>query len=75
METPHPIQPPSHEPLEGLCEQRATNLANESGTVFVEYLVIASLVTIGGAAAVMAVGVPLAQYYRFTIALLAVPFP
>ncbi len=71
METPHPSHRNVHEPLEGARDQSV----GESGGVFVEYLVIASLVTIGGAAAVVAVGVPFAQYYRFTIALLAVPFP
>ncbi|HLV67493.1 MAG TPA: hypothetical protein VKY73_16840 [Polyangiaceae bacterium] len=50
-------------------------LRDQRGTVFVEYLVVLSLVAIGAAAATVACGVPLLELYRAQVAWLGLPIP
>lgn len=51
-------------------------LAREKrGVVFVEYVALLLLVTIGGAAAVVTLGVPLVTLFRYVQAIVALPVP
>jgi len=51
-------------------------LANdERGAVYVEYLVVASMVTITGAAAVVTLGVPLYNLFRYVEMMILLPVP
>lgn len=50
-------------------------LGNEKGAVFVEYLVLSLFVTIGGAGAVMVLGVPLLRLYHWGNAWITFPLP
>ncbi len=45
------------------------------GGVFVEYLVVLCLVTLGGSAALVSLGAPLVHYYRVTQLVLGLPVP
>ena len=56
-------------------ETKRTVLADERGAVYVEYLVIASLVTITGAAAVVTLGVPLYNLFRYVEMMILLPVP
>lgn len=48
---------------------------DEQGAVYVEYLVVASLVTITGAAAVVTLGVPLYNLFRYVEMMILLPVP
>lgn len=48
---------------------------DEQGAVYVEYLVVASMVTITGAAAVVTLGVPLYNLYRYVEMMILLPVP
>jgi Flp pilus assembly pilin Flp len=48
---------------------------DERGAVYVEYLVVASMVTITGAAAVVTLGVPLYNLYRYVEMMILLPVP
>lgn len=50
-------------------------LADTEGAVFVEYVTLLTLVTIGAAAAFLSLGLPLMGSYRFAQAVLVLPFP
>ena len=58
----------SSKPVEQLRE-------DEQGAVYVEYLVVASLVTITGAAAVVTLGVPLYKLFRYVEMMIQLPVP
>ena len=49
--------------------------ADERGAAYVEYLVVATLVTIVGAAAVITLGVPLYGLYRYVEMTILLPVP
>ena len=49
--------------------------ADEQGAVYVEYLVVASMVTITGAAAVVTLGVPLYNLFRYVEMMILLPVP
>lgn len=48
---------------------------DDRGAVTVEYVVLLALVTMGAATAVVGLGIPLLQLYRYTHDLLAMPLP
>ena len=50
-------------------------LAETRGAVFVEYVALLTLVTIMGAAAVLSLGVPLLNLFKFQQLILTLPFP
>lgn len=50
-------------------------LDDEEGAVYVEYISLIILVSIGAAAAIVAVGVPLLESFRMTQAFLGAPVP
>lgn len=65
-------------PVEGRLERRSgalAALASTRGAVFVEYVALLLLVTIGGAAAVLALGVPLINLFRYQQIVLSLPIP
>jgi hypothetical protein len=66
-------------PVERGCERPADQaleqLAGTKGVVFVEYVALLLLVTIGGAAAVLALGAPLINLFRYQSLLLSLPIP
>jgi hypothetical protein len=45
------------------------------GSIFVEYLALLCLVTLGGSAALVSLGAPLVHYYRVTQLVLGLPVP
>ena len=45
------------------------------GSVFVEYLALLCLVTLGGSAALLSLGAPLVHFYRVTQLVLGLPIP
>lgn len=49
--------------------------ADERGIATVEYVTLLVLVTLGGAGAVLALGVPFVKMFRFQQLILALPFP
>ncbi len=49
--------------------------ADVRGIATVEYVTLLVLVTLGGAAAVLALGVPFVKMFRFQQLLIALPFP
>ncbi len=53
---------------EGLAE-------NERGVAMVEYVTLLCLVTLSGAATVVALGVPLMQLFRYVQMVIAMPIP
>lgn len=54
----------------------ASSLARSvSGVVFVEYVALLLLVTVTGAASVVALGVPLLRLYRYAQMILSLPVP
>lgn len=59
----------------GPRDRELTELASTRGVVFVEYVALLLLVTIAGAAAVLALGVPLVQLFRFQQIMLSLPVP
>lgn len=50
-------------------------LAGTRGAVFVEYVALLLLVSIGGATAVLSIGIPLVTLYRYQQLLLSLPIP
>jgi Flp pilus assembly pilin Flp len=48
---------------------------NERGAAYVEYLALLTLVTLVGAGAVAALGIPLLRLYRFAEVILLLPSP
>ncbi len=69
--------PPSPLPAKpSASEARKRSLrASEGGVVMVEYVTLLCLVTITGAATVMALGVPLMQLFRYVQMVIAMPIP
>lgn len=49
--------------------------ASERGVVMVEYVTLLCLVTVTGAATVVALGVPLMQLFRYVQMVIAMPIP
>ena len=58
--------------LRGRAEGLATN---ERGVAMVEYVTLLCLVTLTGAATVVALGVPLMQLFRYVQMVIAMPVP
>jgi hypothetical protein len=50
-------------------------LEDEGGVVFVEYLTLASMVTILGAGCVFVLGLPMVRLYEFGSMLVTIPLP
>ena len=50
-------------------------LEDEGGVVFVEYLTLASMVTILGAGSVFVLGLPMVRLYEFGSMLVTIPIP
>ena len=50
-------------------------VADERGVVFAEYVVVLTLVSLVGSAAVVALGVPLVRAFRFAQLFIALPIP
>lgn len=48
---------------------------DQVGAVYVEYVLLTVLVTLGGAAAVVGLGVPLLNLFRYVEALILLPVP
>lgn len=66
------------EGAEGMPERSRSlgELARESrGAIFVEYVALLCLVTVGGAAAVVTLGAPLVALARFTQLVVGLPIP
>jgi hypothetical protein len=58
------------------AEKGGEELARDSrGGIFVEYLALLCLVTLGGSAALVSLGAPLVHYYRVTQLVLGLPVP
>jgi hypothetical protein len=55
--------------------QDASQLKGTRGVVFVEYVALLLLVTIIGAGAVLSLGVPLTNLFRFQQVVLSLPIP
>ena len=55
--------------------QRPSLLRDERGVAMVEYVTLLCLVTVAGAAAVAALGVPLIQLFRYVQTVIAMPIP
>jgi len=55
--------------------QGSEDLRSTRGVVFVEYVALLLLVTVGGAAAVLAVGAPLVTLFRYQQLILSLPIP
>lgn len=57
-------------------ERKHPSLVRDTGGVtYVEYIVVVGFVTLVGAAAVVAVGVPLLKTFRYAQLVLAMPLP
>lgn len=56
-------------------EQELDLIADTSGVVFAEYVVVLMTVTLLGAVSVFSVGLPFYQTFRFAQLLVALPFP
>jgi hypothetical protein len=57
-------------------EPPAPDLVRDTRAVaFVEYLILLTVVTMVGGAAVYSVGVPMLQHFRFAQVVVALPFP
>lgn len=50
-------------------------ISDETGIVFTEYIILASVVTILGAASIYTLGVPMVRLYEWGAALAIVPIP
>lgn len=48
---------------------------DDRGVAFAEYLVVLTAVSLVGSAAVLALGIPLVQAFRFAQLFIALPFP
>lgn len=59
----------------GRRDRDLADLRSTRGVVFVEYVALLLLVTITGAAAVLALGVPLINLFRFQQIILSLPIP
>ena len=55
--------------------QRQGLIQDLAGAIYVEYLTLATMVTIGGAAAVVSLGVPLLQLYDYVELMILLPVP
>ncbi len=56
--------------------RKAESLRDDTtGAIFVEYLTLASMVTIGGAAAVVTLGTPLLNLYDYVELVILLPIP
>ncbi len=56
--------------------RKAESLRDDTtGAIFVEYLTLASMVTIGGAAAVVSLGTPLLNLYDYVELVILLPIP
>lgn len=53
----------------------ASLIKSEGGVVMVEYVTLLCLVTLTGAATVMALGIPLMQLFRYVQMVIAMPIP
>jgi Flp pilus assembly pilin Flp len=53
----------------------ASSSLDTSGSVFVEYVVVLSLVSVGAVAALVTLGVPLLNLFLYQQAVLLLPFP
>lgn len=49
--------------------------SDEAGTVLIEYATVFALVSLGGALAIMTLGLPLLRLYVYGTTLLSVPIP
>ncbi len=59
-----------------MAENRKSGLTrNDRGAVFVEYITVLCLVTLVGAAAVAALGLPLLRLFRYVQAVILLPIP
>jgi len=58
-----------------LPAHRKSLLADQSGVAMVEYVTLLLLVTVIGASAVAALGVPLIQLFRYVQTVIAMPIP
>lgn len=56
-------------------ERELSDLRSTRGVVFVEYVALLLLVTIMGAASVLALGVPLVNLFRYQQLMLSLPIP
>jgi Flp pilus assembly pilin Flp len=75
-ETPvEPCAPGAPETAPASSDAPAGLAANERGVVMVEYVTLLCLVTLTGAAAVVALGVPLMQLFRYVQMVIAMPIP
>jgi Flp pilus assembly pilin Flp len=61
--------------VEGVTRETESLRSDERGAVYVEYLVLASMVTITGAAAVVTLGVPLYNLFRYVEMMILLPVP
>lgn len=50
-------------------------LSDETGVAFTEYIILATVVTVLGAASIYTLGVPMVRLYEFGAALAIVPIP
>lgn len=65
-------------PAEGIVvpgDRELSDLRSTRGVVFVEYVALLLLVTIVGAASVVALGVPLMHLFRYQQLMLSLPIP
>lgn len=74
--------PATREPIEGeldLALERSedfiTRLRDTGGVVFVEYVALLTLVTLIGSGAVVALGIPLLNLFRYQELMLSLPIP
>ena len=56
-------------------EDQQNLLEDDRGVVFVEYLTLASVVTIVGAASVFMLGIPMVRLYEWGSMLVTIPIP
>ncbi len=72
---------PIGEPVEGALEWASDSsdpiarLRGTGGVVFVEYVALLSLVTVIGAGAVLALGIPLMKLFHYQELMLSLPIP
>jgi Flp pilus assembly pilin Flp len=56
-------------------EERGSLLRDIRGAVYVEYVTLLGLVTVGGSVAVYSLGLPLLQTFRYAQVIIAMPLP
>ena len=69
------IAPATEGVASGARDRELSELGSTRGVVFVEYVALLLLVTIIGAAAVLALGVPLVHLFRYQQIVLSLPIP